>query len=186
MKRPPLAVLALSLVVALPVAAREEAGVTLPDTTVVEGKSLTLNGMGVRKRAIFKVYVAGLYLEKPSQDAAEVVRSDQVKRVQMHMLRDLDRGKIVDAIREGFEKNARTLMPKLQERLDKFSAAIPDLKKGDQLVLTYVPGKGTEVKARSGGEISVEGKDFADALFAVWLGREPVDGGLKKDLLGAK
>ncbi len=31
----------------------------------------------------------------------------------------------------------------------------------------------------------IEGKDFADALFSVWLGSDPVDRDLKKALLGA-
>ena len=31
----------------------------------------------------------------------------------------------------------------------------------------------------------IEGKDFSDALFSVWLGSNPVDAGLKKALLGA-
>ena len=39
-------------------------------------------------------------------------------------------------------------MPALKERLDNFTAAIPDVKKGDVLTLTYVPGKGTSVRAR--------------------------------------
>jgi hypothetical protein len=30
----------------------------------------------------------------------------------------------------------------------------------------------------------VQGKDFADALFSVWLGKQPVDDGLKKAMLG--
>jgi len=31
-----------------------------------------------------------------------------------------------------------------------------------------------------------QGKDFADALFSVWLGAKPVDEGLKKGMLGGK
>jgi hypothetical protein len=30
----------------------------------------------------------------------------------------------------------------------------------------------------------VEGKDFSDALFSVWLGTNPVDGSLKDGMLG--
>ena len=45
--------------------AAELAGVTMPDTDTVEGKTLKLNGLGLRKKMVFKVYVAGLYLETP-------------------------------------------------------------------------------------------------------------------------
>ena len=38
------------------------AGVTLPDTAQVAGTTLVLNGLGLRKKFVVKVYVAGLYL----------------------------------------------------------------------------------------------------------------------------
>jgi hypothetical protein len=47
-----------------------------------------------------------------------------------------------------------------------------------------VPGKGTTIESKAGQKISVEGKDFSDALFLVWLGKDPVDGGLKDGMLG--
>ncbi|MDC0709085.1 chalcone isomerase family protein [Stigmatella sp. ncwal1] len=178
--------LVLSLSLALPAVAQEKtvAGVKFPATLAVEGKELKLNGAGLRTKAIFKVYTVGLYLETPSQDAAQIISSDQIKRVRMTMLRDLEKAKITDAISDGIAKNNKAQMPALQQRLDTFKSAIPDLKKGDELVLTYVPGKGTRVESKTGQEISVEGKDFADALFGVWLGKSPVDGGLKDGMLG--
>ena len=109
-----------------------------------------------------------------------------MKRVEMHMLRDLDRGKIVEAVREGFSKNAGQSMPALEERLRKFFAAIPDLKSEQVLAITYAPGKGTSVEVRGGKgaeTVTVEGKDFADALFSVWLGKHPVDDDLKEEML---
>ena len=44
--------------------AAELAGVTLPDTQQVAGKTLVLNGMGIRTKYIVKIYVGGLYLER--------------------------------------------------------------------------------------------------------------------------
>ena len=184
MKSPPLFALVLSVLLALPVAAKEVGGVSFPDTVTAEGKTLQLNGAGLRKKVVFKVYAAGLYLETPSTDAQQAIGSDQVKRVRMSMLRDLDKKTITDAIVDGFKANAGGKLATLQQRLDTFSAAIPDLKKGDELVLTYAPGKGTTIESKGGQKISVEGKDFADALFSVWLGKSPVDGGLKDGMLG--
>src|SRR5262245_6319451 len=112
-------VLVASLV-AGPVAAKELAGVQMPDVQSVEGKDLKLNGPGLRKKLFFKVYVAGLYLETPSKDATGILSADGLRRVDMSMLRDLDRQTIVDAIRKGFEKNARAQLAQLKDRLDKF------------------------------------------------------------------
>lgn len=165
--------------------AGEVAGVKMADRTTVDGKQLTLNGMGLRTKLVFKVYVAGLYTEKTSKDGNQLIASDQLKRVQMVMLRDLEKGKIVEAVVDGFEKNAKAQMPALKQRLDSFVAQIPDLKEGENLVITYVPGKGTMLTAKGRDSIAVPGKDFADALFSVWLGRYPVDEKLKSGMLGA-
>jgi len=178
------ATLILVMLLTLPLAAREREGVTSQPVIEVGGKQLHLMGMGLRKKFVFKVYIASFYLEDSSSDNAEkIIASDQVKRVEMHMLRDLDRGKIVEAIEEGFQKNSAAQMPALKERLDKFMKSIPDLKSGEVITTTYVPGLGTHVKAGKGEEIDLPGKDFADALFSVWLGPHPVDGELKDEML---
>ena len=184
MKKLSVPALMLSLALAMPALAKEKAGVNVPEAITVDGKSLKLNGVGLRKKAIFKVYVAALYAENTTQNANTFINSDQVKQVKMVMLRDLDQDQIVGAVRDGFEKNNKAKMPALKERLDKFAAAIPNVKKGDVLTLTYVPGKGTSVTSKSGQAMTVEGKDFADALFSVWLGQEPVSDGLREEMLG--
>ena len=75
-------------------------------------------------------------------------------------------------------------MSVLKPRLEKFKSMIPDVEKGDQILLTYVPGKGTMVSAKAAEKGVIEGKDFADALFSVWLGANPVQVDLKTALLG--
>ena len=87
-----LAAFALSglFLAARPALARDLAGVSLPDTLSAGDKTLKLNGLGLRKKAIFKVYVGGLYLEAPSKDAAAIVAADAPKAVRMHFLRDLE------------------------------------------------------------------------------------------------
>jgi hypothetical protein len=176
--------LLVSLLLAVPALAKEFKGVKMPDSIEVGGKTLKLNGMGLRTKAIFKVYVAGLYLEEPSQDPGLIISKDQARQVEMVMLRDLEKAKITEAIQQGFEKNNADKMPALKDRLAKLSASVPDLKDGQILKLTYVPGKGTTVKGGAGAETTIEGKDFADALFGVWLGKSPVDEDLKQGMLG--
>jgi hypothetical protein len=178
--------LSLSLLMSFAAFAGELKGIKMADTMSVGGKDLKLQGMGLRTKAIFKVYVAGLYLEAPSSEPDKIIASDTTRRVEMTMMRDLEKGKITSAINEGIEKNSKEKMGALKERLDKFSGAVPDLKEGQSLSITYVPGKGTTVKGAGGTEMTVEGKDFADAIFLVWLGKNPVDEDLKKGMLGGK
>jgi hypothetical protein len=178
--------LLLAALVAAPAFAAEFEGVTSPDTVTVDGKTLKLNGMGLRTKFVFKVYVASLYLENTATTGPEIIKADGVRRVELKMLRDLEKKAIVDAIKEGFEKNnsAAALVP-LQDRLSKFNEKVGDVKKGATLVIQYVPGKGTTIEGGKDSYVA-EGKDFADALFSVWIGAKPVDDNLKKGMLGGK
>ena len=173
----------LSLMASVSLAA-EVAGVKMPDTATIEGKTLKLNGIGLRKKVFFKVYVAGLYVEAPSRDAGTVISTDTVKSIQLHILRGLSGSQIGEAIADGFHHNSKAQMGALSERLQKLNGMFPAVVEGDLIVLTYVPGKGTIVSVKGQDKGVIEGKDFADALFAVWLGENPVQDDLKKALLG--
>ena len=180
-----LAVAAVFVLVASLVFALEVGGVKLPDTVSVDGKTLKLNGAGIRKKAIFKVYVAALYVETPSKDAANLVSSSGIKSMRLHMLRSVEGPKISGAIIEGFENNSKDALPQLKPRLDQLAKMIPDVKEGDEIALTWVPDKGTQVAVRGTTAGTIEGRDFADALFSVWLGPNPVQEDLKIALLGS-
>jgi len=180
------AALALLTLLAGPALGAEVSGVKVPDSVTVDGKVLRLNGAGVRKKFIVKVYVGALYVEVTSSDPAAIIAADAPKSVHMIFLRDVDKEKIMGAFRDGFENNGGEAVAKaLTPRLDKVGAVVPaEIKEGQELVVTYRPGKGTTVSASGGGEVTVEGKDFADAMFRNWLGEEPADGGLKERMLG--
>lgn len=174
-----------AVVVAVPAVAAELEGVTAPESVTVEGKTLALNGMGLRRKFIVNVYVGSLYLEQATQDPKQILAKDGVRRMELRMLRDLDAKTIIEAINTGFEKNSSAQLPALKERLEKFNAKIVSVKKGASFIIQYVPGKGTRVEGIPDAYVA-EGKDFADALFAVWLGASPADEGLKKGLLGKR
>lgn len=173
-----------SLALALPVSARELSGISMPDTATVGEKTLKLNGMGVRKKVIFKVYVAGLYLEAPSKDAAAILAADAPRLIRMQYVRSVDKDKIAEAFREGFQNNAPDLAAKEKAAIDRMVAAVPDVKDGQTMSFTYVPGKGTTLSCGGRDLFSAEGKGFADAVFALWLGPKPPSEDLKLGLLG--
>jgi hypothetical protein len=174
-----------AVVLAAPALARDVAGVQFPDTIAAGGKELRLNGAGVRTKFFVKVYAGGLYLAEPSHDADAIVAADAPKRVRMVFLRDVDRKKILETYREGFHNNsAGPALDGLLAKLDRLAPGIVDMKKGAEMVVTYVPGEGTTVAAAGGTPVTVEGKDFAEAMFRNWLGPRPADADLKKGLLG--
>ena len=74
----------------------------------------------------------------------------------------------------------------LRSRIDRINDAYRDVKPGDRYALTYLPGRGTELALNGAPLTVIEGADFAAAYFGIWLGREPIDGKLKRDLLGSR
>lgn len=178
-------VLVFLALLARPAMAGKLAGVVMPDSVTVDGKSLVLNGMGIRKATIFniKVYVAGLYLENKSHSGEEVIRSEQIKRYDVVLLRHVDRDDIIDVFRKGLKKNGAD-MAKIKTRFDQFARWLSDFDERDTLSLVYVPGRGVTVTLKGTVKGVIGGADFASALFAIWLGPDPSDDDLKDALLG--
>jgi len=163
--------------------AGELEGAKLADTLKAGEKTLKLNGLGLRKKAMFKVYVGGLYLESPSKDAGAILASDQAKAIRMHFLRDLTKAQLVEAFQEGFEANVKDKAAQ-KTAFDKMLALVPDVKEGSTLTFTYLPGKGTTLHGGN-KELGVfAGKGFADAVFSIWLGPKPPSEELKTGMLG--
>jgi len=166
--------------------ARKKSGVKMPDTVVVDNKQLVLNGMGLREASFLKVnvYVAGLYVERPSSDPAELLAANESKRLVLRFVRDVDRKDIVKAWTEGFKNNATVPLAQIKPRTDRLNAWMPAFNEGDTLAFTYVPGKGVAVDINGTRKGIIEGDDFARSLYSIWLGPKPPTSALKRGLLG--
>lgn len=164
-------------------------GVKLEDTIQVQGTPLVLNGAGVRYKAVFKVYTAGLYLEKKAGSTEEVLKLPGRKRMVITMLRDIDSGELGKLFSRGMEDNMERaafskLIPGVMRMSDVFTRH-KWLREGETFVLDWVPGTGTvlTVKGEVEGEPFKE-PEFFDALLRIWLGPKPADRLLKDALLG--
>ena len=160
------------------------AGVTLPDSQQVAGKSLVLNGLGLRSKMMVKVYVAGLYLEQKSSDPNAIMKSDTPKRIVMHFIYHPSKSQMADAFNDGFKDNSPDAVKTMKSDIDKLNAALEDLKAGDEMVFTYVPGTGTNLTINGKDKLTIAGQPFAEALLSVWLGPKPPTSDVKKGMLG--
>ncbi len=166
-------------------AAAELAGVTFPGEISVEGRTLELQGLGLRRKFLFKVYVGALYLAAPTTEATEAIRSAGPKRIAMHFLRHVGEDKIRETFDEGFFNNSQERLELLRERIEGFHRALAGgVEKGQEVSFTYVPQEGTRVAVDGSVRGTIPGKDFMEALWAVWLGEIPGDQELKRGMLG--
>jgi hypothetical protein len=162
--------------------ARDLVGVTMPENVSISGSQLKLNGMGVGTKGFIKIYVIALYLGRPTSDARTAIKTDEAKRIVLTMLRDVSREKFVQAVERDMTHNPGVPMAALRRRLDLLESVLPALKKGNVLDFTYLPARGTLVRGQ-GREIAIPGKDFADALFSIWLSAQSSNPALQRQLL---
>ncbi|MDX1374177.1 MAG: chalcone isomerase family protein [Burkholderiales bacterium] len=163
-------------------------GVTFPDQVQAGGAALALNGLGLRKATILKVkvYVGALYLPQASKDAGAILKANAPKRLVLHFVRDVGGDDLSKGWDEGFENNAGSALAELKPRIESFKAMMTDVKKGDTLAMTHKPGAGVEVAVKGASKGTIKGDDFARALFAIWLGKNPPNEDLKSGLLGGE
>ena len=164
---------------------KECAGVGFPDQVQVDGASLTLNGLGLRLATMLKVkvYVAGLYVGKTTNDAGAILGSNAPAELVLHFVRDVGGDDVRKGFEEGFEKNAKARLPALKERIAQLNGWIPDVKSGQKLTFIRKPGAGILVDVNGTEKGTVIGDDFATAFLSIWLG-DPPNSEIKTGLLG--
>jgi hypothetical protein len=165
------------------------AGVKLDDAIDLKGSKLQLNGAGVRYKAVFKVYTAGLYLGKKVDSPEEVLAAPGAKRMAITMLRDIDANELGKLFTRGVEDNSpkgemSQLIPGLLRMSQVFSEQ-KQLKTGDSFTIDWLPGTGTVISVRGVPQGDpIKEQAFFNALVRIWLGPNPADWKLKDALLG--
>ena len=168
----------------------EREGAKYEPTAQVGGSALQLNGVGVRTRAIFKVYVAGLYVPQKSNNAGTLLAQKGPRRMALVMLRNLDADTFTGALTDGLRNNhSEAQLAAFKAQIDALGAAmkaVGEAKKGDAVNIEYLPDSGTRVTVNGQAKgAPIVGEDFYNAVLRVWLGDKPADADLKKELLGS-
>ena len=162
------------------------AGIDLPDTVQAGGQALRLNGMGLRKKLVIKVYVGGLYLPSKETAAAKVLAADAPRQMVLHFLYGVTPAQMCEAWDEGLAANTPNASAEVKASFKTLCTWMDGVDKGKRLVLTYVPGQGTTVEVAGKNKGTLPGKATADAILATWIGPKPGPGeDFKKAVLGA-
>jgi hypothetical protein len=182
--------LALASVAFVPLAfaqAAELDGISMPDAIQVAGGQMHLNGIGLRTYSFvgIRVYVAGLYLERRTDNSNAILQSQERKLLSIRFLRDVDAEKGQQAWRDGLRDNCTSPCSLDPRGVERFLAAIPAVHKGDESTLLFTPrGVNITMNGRPMGDIA--DPYFAQVMLATFIGPAPATPRLKRELLGAR
>lgn len=161
-------------------------GVTMPDLRMVDGTPLRLNGIGLRTYSILgiRIYVAGLYLERHSDNSDSILHSAEKKLLDIRFLRDVGVAEAQKAWKDGFDNNCRLPACYLDPRdVERFLAEVPPIHRGDETILLFTSkGVTATFNGRTLGDITDH--HFAETLLATFIGPVPPTPRLKRELLG--
>lgn len=144
--------------------AAEIAGVQLPPESInVSDENLKLNGIGIRKKFIVKVYASGLYLKDKETSDEAILNADQPMIIRMIMLYEggvSPPEKLRKTWVDGFEANSDDTAS-LKERIETLTSWFTEeTREGDTYELFYMPGKGTRLSINDSVKGVIEGLDF--------------------------
>jgi hypothetical protein len=154
------------------------------DTTVeAMDHRLQLHGTGLLKVMVFiKAYAGALYL--PESVPSDRVLQPVPKQLILEYFHPIKGEDFAKATQKKIADNVSAdQVNGLQSRIDDLSALYRDVKPGDRYALTYIPDKGTTLSLNGKSLGSIPGDDFARAVFAIWLGDNPIDQKFRDQLL---
>jgi hypothetical protein len=168
-------------------AAATLAGVTVPDTYTVDGQTLMLNGIGLRTLTIFRVriYVAALYLPRPSHHAAQILASPGPKVIRLQFIHGGSKAQVEKQYREGEANNCGNgeCAPTDKADFERLVAAAPAVAPGDTSVYIFTE-EGVKVFANDRLIGDFADVDLAYHLLAGFIGEHPPSTSLRDHLLG--
>jgi hypothetical protein len=153
----------------------------------VGGKAvkMSLTGVALRKRLVFKVYTIGSYVEcgNGARSAEDLAAADVPKQLHLVMERDVGGVEMAEAVEKAIHKSRgddafRAELKSLHETMKAM-----ELKKGDNIRLTNVPKKGIVCDVAGKKQLAIENADFSRAVWEIYLGKKNIDDDIKKALV---
>jgi hypothetical protein len=159
-------------------------GVQLPPAVQIAGKTLQLNGYGLRTYSLLgiHIYVAGLYLEHPSTDANAILQSPETKLLTVRFEHGVSADAARRAWRTGLANNCYGPCRLDPQEVETFLTKVPAMHAGDDYSLLFT-AEGVSISADGKDLGSIMQPQFAEAILATFLGPRPASPQLKQELL---
>ncbi|KAF0247893.1 MAG: hypothetical protein FD167_2706 [bacterium] len=169
--------------------AEPSSGVSFPAQVNVGGTNATITGVGLRKRAIFKVYAIASYMDsskinKAADPYTQLLTDGPAKQITMHFVRDVDAA----SIRSAFEDSLKNNIPSYatspaKKNADAFLAAQVDMKTNQEIVLHWTQGGKIDLVVNGQSKASFTDPVLARGIWSIWLGASPISGDIKTGLV---
>lgn len=162
-------------------------GVDVPGQITVAGRSIPLNGAGVRTVKLafipIKAYVAAFYAPSPLTSAEAVLNAEGPLVFTFTFLQGVGQGQVTEAWNAQFAASATFTYPGLAADQARFVGFFGPLEKGGVERVELV---GSDTRVFDGGALkgTISGRNFQKAFLSLWFGSKPVMPSLKQSLLG--
>ncbi len=170
--------------------ARVVEGVDMPETLQVGDEILVLNGAGVRVVVyVLKMYVGGLYLKSAETDANKIMMANETMSVRLHIISDTGRNTMMNALRKAIRNSLDAIggdFEMIRMRFETFQEFFPEetFPVGSIVEFSYVPAEGMKIYKNGSFIGTIEGIDWKQAFFGIWLNEpSPADTGLKASMI---
>ena len=161
-------------------------GTAFSNTVTVKGIRLHLQGAALLRYLYFiEAYTGALYLPETADG------SRALENIPRHLVLEYRVAISADDFAKATEKKIRDSVSDavFQELLPKIAALnrlYQDVVPKDRYALTYIPGTGTMLSLNGTLLGTIEGAEFSQAVFSIWIGENPIDKGFRDRLLGKK
>jgi len=174
--------------------------ITLPHDPSV---AIRCMGVGVRTKAIFKVYAGALYVDEKavrekllqykfasvsalqeSQDVySDIIDAPFSRAIIMKFVRDVDKKRMMETYAEGLSKTLGPIASSpVKDDANRFLAMFDeDIPSGESMAL-YGDGDTLKVFVRGKEKGTIRNAKLVSAVFSIWLGPNPISADLKRAL----
>ena len=128
------------------------------------------------------LYTLAIYTDAPRLDPERLTSPDAAKAVRIEVRYQEEASLRRRAPADWWRELVPTLEPDATTHLRRAFAA---LKRGDVVLVEYVPGKGTTVRVNRAEAATGANHDLILAFLDHWLGQQPVSEAIKRSLLGS-
>lgn len=162
-------------------------GVDIPPHVKVDGKTLQLNGAGLRRISPMgihiNIYVASFYAPVPIRSEKEALAAEGPLQFNFTFLQGVNQAIISRAWRDQFSHSVTDTYPGYDHDKDAFLNMVGNLDKNGRDTVEFV---GNDTRVLDSGHLIgvIHGRNFQKAYLSLLFGPKPASRRLKPELLG--